>query len=65
MNLRFERGALDDLDEIFSFIAADNEEAAAQPDLSQHPANRDEQTKNLGTPVKGKTTLKVENEKAP
>jgi toxin ParE1/3/4 len=29
MKLRYERGALADLDEIFAFIAADNREAAA------------------------------------
>jgi toxin ParE1/3/4 len=30
MKLRYERGALADLDEIFSYIAADNPEAAAR-----------------------------------
>jgi toxin ParE1/3/4 len=30
MKLRYERGALADLDEIFAYIAADNREAAAQ-----------------------------------
>jgi toxin ParE1/3/4 len=30
MKLRFERGALADLDEIFSYIAVDNREAAAR-----------------------------------
>jgi toxin ParE1/3/4 len=30
MRLRFERGALADLDEIFAYIAADNREAAAR-----------------------------------
>jgi toxin ParE1/3/4 len=30
MKLRFERGALADLEEIFSYIAADNREAAAR-----------------------------------
>ncbi len=30
MKLRFERGALADLDEIFSYIARDNREAAAR-----------------------------------
>ena len=29
MNLRFERAALDDLDDIFSFVAANNQQAAA------------------------------------
>jgi len=30
MKLRYERGALADLDEIFAYIAADNPEAAAR-----------------------------------
>jgi plasmid stabilization system protein ParE len=30
MKLRYERGALADLDEIFAYIAADNREAAAR-----------------------------------
>jgi toxin ParE1/3/4 len=30
MKLRYERGALADLDEIFAYIAADNQEAAAR-----------------------------------
>lgn len=30
MKLRYERGALDDLDEIFAYIAADNRQAAAR-----------------------------------
>jgi toxin ParE1/3/4 len=30
MKLRYERGALGDLDEIFAYIAADNREAAAR-----------------------------------
>jgi toxin ParE1/3/4 len=30
MKLRYERGALTDLDEIFAYIAADNREAAGQ-----------------------------------
>jgi toxin ParE1/3/4 len=31
MKLRYERGALADLEEIFSYIARDNREAAARP----------------------------------
>ena len=30
MKLRYERGALADLDEIFAYVAADNREAAAR-----------------------------------